>query len=112
MLEILIKMEMPEQAKLVRRRLVRRLLLTVFVLLIGLWCFGAFVLVDDLRAMREYLWPPMLSLFVVLVCSGLYLHNAKCPKCGNRFAVKSSGLYFNDFSGKCVNCGIRLSDTT
>jgi len=48
--------------------------------------------------------------FAVVVLSGLYLHNAKCPRCSSRFAVRSDGMRWNDFTNKCLNCGLDLHD--
>jgi predicted Zn finger-like uncharacterized protein len=48
--------------------------------------------------------------FAIVVLSGLYLHNAKCPRCQNRFAVRNDGLRWNDFTSKCLNCGLHLND--
>ena len=87
----------------------RRVEVGGFALWIALWCFGAFVLVDTFRPLREYLVPLMFVTFAALIGGGLYLHNAKCPNCGDRFAVKSDGSYSNTFSSKCVNCGVHLA---
>ena len=48
--------------------------------------------------------------FAAIVLSGLYLHNAKCPRCNIRFAVRSDGMRWNDFTSKCLNCGLDLRD--
>ena len=48
--------------------------------------------------------------FAVVLVSGLYLHNAKCPRCHNRFAVRKDGMRWNDFTSKCLNCGLPLND--
>ena len=48
--------------------------------------------------------------FAVVVVSGLYLHNAKCPRCQERFAVRNDGMRWNDFTNHCLNCGLGLHD--
>jgi predicted Zn finger-like uncharacterized protein len=50
--------------------------------------------------------------FAIVVFSGLYLHNAKCPRCQSRFAVRNDGMRWNDFTSKCLNCGLHLNDRT
>ena len=50
--------------------------------------------------------------FAMVVLSGLYLHNAKCPRCRARFAVRIDGMRWNDFTSQCLNCGLRLQDET
>jgi len=46
--------------------------------------------------------------FTMVVVSGLYLHNAKCPRCQSRFAVRNDGSRWNDFTSQCLNCGLSL----
>ena len=46
--------------------------------------------------------------FAMVVLAGLYLHNAKCPRCQGRFAVRNDGMRWNDFTSQCLNCGLRL----
>jgi hypothetical protein len=61
---------------------------------------------DSIKSNVFWYWAaPCLAL--VIIC-GLYLHNAKCPRCGNRFAVTRSGLLWNDFADRCLNCGLSL----
>ena len=36
----------------------------------------------------------------------VYLHNARCPRCGNRFALNKHSSYFNTFTNKCLNCDL------
>jgi hypothetical protein len=104
-------MESETFKKLKFRSIARLLIIGCALAWIGLWCLGAFVLVDELREYREFIVIPMIAIFVVFVICGLYLHNAECPNCGNRFSVRANGMYFNDFAGRCVNCGLRLNGT-
>jgi len=46
--------------------------------------------------------------WVMVAAAGLYLHNAKCPRCGDRFAVGAGGYVWNDFADRCLNCGLSL----
>ena len=48
--------------------------------------------------------------FAVFVLAGLYLHNAKCPRCSNRFAVHAYEHRYNSFSLRCMNCGLSADD--
>lgn len=46
--------------------------------------------------------------WTLVLLSGLYLHNAKCPRCGHRFSVTKDGFFWNDFADRCLNCGLSL----
>ena len=98
------------RTKLQRRLLARKVFFASIIAWLVTWCFGAFILVDELRPFREITFNIMIVIFCLFVVSGLYLHNALCPKCKNRFSVRADGSYYNDFSKKCLNCGINLNE--
>src|SRR5258705_3522967 len=67
-------------------------------------------LVDSFYA-REDLWITLAVLaWVAIVATGLFLHNAQCPRCSNRFAVHTSGMQYSTFTLTCLNCGLSLHD--
>ncbi|MDH5480637.1 MAG: hypothetical protein OEX11_07750 [Nitrosomonas sp.] len=97
------------KAKLKNRSWVRKVFFISVLAFILIWCVGAFILVDELIELRNYLFYAALFVWVVILASGLYLHNAKCPRCGNKYSAQPKWPYmFNTFSRKCINCGLKL----
>jgi hypothetical protein len=45
---------------------------------------------------------------LVMVGIGAYLHSAKCPRCGNQFAVNQDTHKYNSFTLRCMTCGLAL----
>ena len=41
---------------------------------------------------------------------GVFLHNHKCPRCGQRYAVRSDRAHFNSFTLECLTCGLSRDD--
>jgi len=70
------------------------------------YLFPAFY--DGIRTSVFWWWAA--PCFAMVVVSGLYLHNAKCPRCQNSFAVRNDGMRWNDFTNKCLNCDLHLND--
>jgi Na+/alanine symporter len=54
----------------------------------------------------DFVVPVMFGAWLLAVITMLYLHNARCPKCGNRFAYNKHTTYFNTFTSKCLNCDL------
>jgi hypothetical protein len=46
----------------------------------------------------------------IFVLAGLYLHNGKCARCGNRYAVHARDRRYNSFTLECLNCGLSARD--
>jgi hypothetical protein len=51
------------------------------------------------------------SAWVTVVITGFILRFARCPRCGNKFAVNARTSSYSDFTDKCLNCGLRLDGT-
>ena len=63
-------------------------------------------LVDDFYV-RTGLWMGLaVFAWIAVVATGIFLHNAKCPRCSNRFAVHTSGMRHNTFTLTCLNCDL------
>jgi hypothetical protein len=50
----------------------------------------------------------MIFLGIAAVAGGFLLRIARCPNCGELFAVKRVGKHRNNFTSECLNCGLRL----
>jgi hypothetical protein len=57
--------------------------------------------------MRSYI-AFMVILGLAAICGGYLLRIARCPRCGELFAVRAQGRARNNFTSKCMNCGLRL----
>ncbi len=100
-----------EAARTLRWRLfARRACIGSFVAGIVIWCVGAFLLKGNLEPLREFVFPAFALAWLGALVSGAYLHAARCPSCGKRFASRGAGLgyRYNDFTSKCMNCGLEL----
>ena len=93
----------------------RRLTIITLFGLVGLWLTAAFILTGELKEYRSLIVPIWFILFFLFIGSGLYLHNVKCPKCGNRFSEAPSTSYFSIhpttikfLPKKCFSCGVEL----
>ena len=65
---------------------------------------------DELYTRKE-VWITLAVLaWVAAVTTGLFLHNANCPRCSNRFTVHTSGVRYNSFTLTCLNCGLSRHD--
>ena len=83
------------------RRVLVRYLLLGFVLLIAVSAAGTY------WTQSEDAWSTVFVIGLVgFGAAALYLHNSKCPKCGNRFAVRSDHAYYNSFTVECLTCGL------
>ncbi len=87
------KLEKEFKAKLKNRSRTRKIFLVSILTFLVIWCFGVFVLVGELKELRNLLFYPALFVWIVILVSGLYLHNAKCPQCGNKFSAQSEWPY-------------------
>ena len=90
----------------IKKRLIARI--TFWLSVTGFFALIAIVkFIPDLyKAVQPYAFNYWAKpCWVLAIISMLYMHNAKCPGCGNKFAVREDGSYFNDFTYKCVNCG-------
>jgi hypothetical protein len=50
----------------------------------------------------------MTVLGLAAIAGGLLLRIARCPSCGELFAVRRAGRHRNNFTSECLNCGLRL----
>lgn len=57
--------------------------------------------------MRSYI-ALMTILGLAAITGGFLLRIARCPRCGELFAVKRVGKHRNNFTSECLNCGLRL----
>ena len=95
----------PDFVSSLRRRAVARMLMLCFALLFVL-CVAVLTWAPKFSEANHW-FPstvPFIA-FVGFVVSGLYLHNSRCPRCRNRFAVRSDGVY-NSFTLRCLTCGL------
>ena len=69
------------------------------------------ILVDAFYARTELWMGLALFAWIAVLATGLFLHNSKCPRCGNRFAVHESGMRYNTFTLTCLTCGLPSSDS-
>ena len=98
-----------KEALALRRLVLRTLLLSVvvFFTLGGLALFVSPGLWEDISAVAV---PVMFIVWFLAVVTMLYLHNARCPRCGNQFALNRQSSYFNTFTSKCLNCDLEAKD--
>jgi hypothetical protein len=93
----------------IKNRILARILFWV-----GVICFiGPVAILHFAPIFYEAIKPIVLEYWTIscvalILLSGLYLHNAKCPRCGNRFSVTQDGFIWNDFADRCVNCDLSL----
>jgi hypothetical protein len=56
--------------------------------------------------------PSYVTLMIVLgagaIIGGFLLRIGRCPRCGHVFAVRSEGRQRNNFTSRCLNCGLSL----
>ena len=57
--------------------------------------------------MRSYV-ALMVILGLAAICGGFLLRIARCPRCGQLFAVRADPKARNNFTSSCMNCGLRL----
>jgi hypothetical protein len=57
--------------------------------------------------MRSYI-AFMTILGIMAIVGGFLLRIARCPRCGELFAVRREGRHRNNFTSQCLNCGLRL----
>jgi predicted RNA-binding Zn-ribbon protein involved in translation (DUF1610 family) len=95
-----------EKTKCIKRRLLARIVFWLSVIgFFGLMAIAKFA-PEFYKVVEPYAFNYWAKpCWVLAIISMLYMHNAKCPACGNKFAVRSDGKYYNDFTYKCVNCG-------
>lgn len=68
-------------------------------------------LVEELYV-RKALWIPLAILaWLAMIGIGMFLRNAECPRCSNRFAAHASGSRYNSLTLTCLNCGLSLRDS-
>ena len=87
------------------RRVLRVVVLVGFygcvALALGKWLWAEHAAVH----MRSYI-ALMVILGLAAICGGFLLRIARCPRCGELFAVRAKAR--NNFTSKCMNCGLRL----
>lgn len=92
----------------------RRLALRSFILsILVFFTLGgsAFLVSRELwQNATHFVVPAMFSAWLLAVIAMLYLHNTRCPRCGNRFAYNKHTSYFNTFTTKCLNCDLGAKD--
>ena len=89
-----------------RRRVAARWIFLLSILgfvLSAAW--GANTLITSTPTSEPWFGSAILS-WLLTVASGMYLHGAKCPHCGNQFAVREVGHIYNSFTLKCMTCGL------
>lgn len=57
--------------------------------------------------MRSYI-ALMVILGLAAICGGFLLRIARCPRCGELFAVRRGAKGRNNFTSRCMNCGLKL----
>jgi hypothetical protein len=57
--------------------------------------------------MRSY-FALMVILGLAAILGGFLLRIARCPRCGELFAVRTAPRARNNFTSQCMNCGLRL----
>jgi hypothetical protein len=50
----------------------------------------------------------MTLLGLAAIVGGLLLRVGRCPRCGERFAVRADKSLRNNFTSRCLNCGLSL----
>ncbi len=68
-------------------------------------------LVDELYARKAFWVPLAIIAWLAMIAIGLFLRNAECPRCSNRFAAHASGSRYNSLTLTCLNCGLSLRDS-
>ena len=95
---------------LTRRRLALRILV-ISVLIFFMLGVSAFLVSRELwESISATVVPTMFVAWFLALVTMLYLHNARCPRCGNKFAYNKQTTYFNTFTIKCLNCDLGPDD--
>ena len=89
------------------RRILRVVVIVGFygcvALALGKWIWADHAAVH----MRSYT-ALMVVLGLAAICGGFLLRIARCPRCGELFARRAQGKGRNNFTSRCMNCGLRL----
>ena len=89
------------------RRVLRVVVLVGFygcvALALGKWVWAGHAAVH----MRSYV-ALMVILGLAAICGGFLLRIARCPRCGQLFAVRAAPKGRNNFTSACLNCGLKL----
>jgi hypothetical protein len=89
------------------RRVLRAMVIVGFygciALALGKWAWSDQAAVH----MRSYT-ALMVILGLAAICGGLLLRIARCPRCGQPFAARANPKARNNFTSRCMNCGLAL----
>ena len=50
----------------------------------------------------------MVILGLAAIAGGYFLRMARCPRCGDFYALRKDGKLRNNFTSRCLNCGLRI----
>ena len=50
----------------------------------------------------------MVILGIAAIAGGYLLRMARCPRCGDFYALRKDGKLRNNFTSRCLNCGLRI----
>jgi len=64
---------------------------------------------DVYKTHQDQWFSEVLAAWFAALLSGLYLHNMRCPRCGEKYAVRKDPPKWFDLTAKCLNCGLRLN---
>ena len=89
------------------RRILRVVVIVGFygcvALALGKWIWNDHAAVH----MRSYM-ALMVILGLAAILGGFLLRIARCPRCAQPFALRTEPKARNNFTSKCMNCGLRL----